>query len=146
MAEYFVDTGVFVRWFIEQIGWEHARKVRDEYLQGFVGLVTVDFVRIETANVLRKVGLQGGVFVDTEAYVTAVRAIDDLGIVAHATDVDMLERAARLAATNSLRIFDALIAMHAMDQGMTLLTSDQKLCRAVDGLMSTELLQGIATT
>lgn len=35
MAELLVlDSGVFVRWYLPQVGHEHARRVRDDYLAG----------------------------------------------------------------------------------------------------------------
>lgn len=142
MTRYLVDTGVFVRWFIDQDGWEHARKIRDEFVQGAVILETVDFVRIETANVLRKAGLLKGILTP-ETFATLARAIDDLGILAHITDADVLERGARLATSRNVAVYDAIVVVRAMELGIPLLTSDQRLCRAVDGLVQTELLQGV---
>lgn len=143
MDEVVVDTGVFVRWFVEQPGWMHAREVRDSFLDGASGLVTVDFVRVETANVLRKVGLLTGAL-DGDDYAASARTIDDLGVVVHTTDVDRLERAARLATDRMLSVYDAVLVVLALELGLPLLTSDAKLCRAVEGLLSTVLLRGSA--
>lgn len=139
---YLVDAGVFVRWSLEQVGFEHVLEVQQAFLDGGVALETVDMVRIELAHVLRTKGLLEK-HLDRDEYLTAVRAIDDLGITVHTTDVDALERAAALAAERMLRIFDALVVDRALERGITLLTSDAKLCRAVDGFLSTELLRGI---
>lgn len=141
MDEGVVDTGVFVRWFVEQPGWEHAREVRDSFLDGTTSLVTLDFVRVETANTLRKVGLLAGTL-DGESYAVAARAIDDLGVVVHPTDVDRLERAARLATDRMLSVYDAVLVVLALELGLPLLTTDARLCRAVEGLLSTTLLRG----
>lgn len=141
MDEWFLDTGVVVRWFVEQPGWEHAREVLDAHLDGNAGLRTVDLVRIEAAAVLRKVGLLSGAL-DAETFASAARAVDDLGVTVHRTDVDMLERAARLATVRMVNVYDAVVVVHALDLGLPLLTSDARLCRAVDGLLSTTLLRG----
>lgn len=58
--------------------------------------------------------------------------------------LDTLLRAAALSADRSLRLFDALFVVLALSTGATLLTSDAKLTRAVTGLVSTELLRGVA--
>lgn len=139
---YLVDTGVFARWSLEQVGFQHALEVQSAFLGGEVALETVDMVRIELANVLRKKGLLEK-HLDRDEYLTAVRAIDDLGITVHSTDVDALERAAALAADRMLRLFDALVVDRALERGLTLLTSDARLCRSVDRYLSTELLRGI---
>lgn len=90
---YLVDTAVFVRWVLEQVGFQHALEIQEAFLAGQVVLETVDIVRIELAHVLRKKGLLERRLGRAE-YLTAVRTIDDLGIVVHVTDVDALERAA----------------------------------------------------
>lgn len=51
---YVVDTGVFLRWFIDQDGFEHAREIQQRLVDGSLGVATVDFARVEVAGVLRK--------------------------------------------------------------------------------------------
>ncbi|SEG73869.1 hypothetical protein SAMN04489712_110164 [Thermomonospora echinospora] len=46
---YLVDTGVFLRWFVDQEGFEHAREIQQAFLDGTVLLETVDFARVEVA-------------------------------------------------------------------------------------------------
>ncbi len=139
---YVVDTGVFLRWFVKQPGWEHARRVRADFLAGALSLETADSVRTELAHVLRTKGLIQG-RLDRAQFLVAVRAVDDLGVAIHATDVDGLEQAAALAADHNLRVFDALMVHRSLQRGLPLLTTDAKLCRAIDGLISTELLSGV---
>jgi predicted nucleic acid-binding protein len=138
-----VDTSVFLRWFVPQAGWEHAREVRGSFVAGTVALETIDSVRVELGHVLRTKGVVAG-RLTRDQYLAAVRTVDDLGLVVHATDVDALDRAAALAADRNLRLFDALIVDRALERDLPLLTSDAKLCRGVEGLLSTELLRGAA--
>jgi predicted nucleic acid-binding protein len=140
---YIVDTGVFLRWFIDQPGSEHALQVRREFLTGTTRLETVDFARVEVAEVLRKKGLAAG-RLDRMEFLTAVRVIDDLGVVIHGSDPDRVRRAADLAARLTLRMFDALFVQVALDRGLPILTTDFKLCKAVNRVVMTELLRGIA--
>lgn len=136
-----VDANVFLRWYVDQIGFEHAREIRDRFLAGEVRLETVDSVRIEFAHILHVKGVRKG-RVDPEDYVTLVR-LDDLGVTVHPTEVDAIERAANLAVTRNLRFFDAVIAERALRAGLPLLTSDKKLSNAVAGLVPTQILRGV---
>ena len=139
---YLVDTGVFVRWYVKQVGFEHALRVQADFVVGTVGLETVDQVRVELGDVLRKRGLQAGVF-DEFDYVAAVRSLDDLGVGIHRTDADTQERVARLCSRRPVTFYDGLLVDRALQRGLPLLTADAKLARAVAGLLSTELLEGI---
>lgn len=40
---YLVDTGVFLRWLVDQDGFEHAHEIQEAFIHGAVGLETVDF-------------------------------------------------------------------------------------------------------
>jgi predicted nucleic acid-binding protein len=142
---YLVDTGVFLRWFVPQNGYQHALKVQKQFLDGEVLLETVDFVRIELAEVLRKKGLLDGRLTLSQ-FLTAARALDDLGVVVHAIDTFCVQRAAELAAKRTLRMFDALIVDAALQRGTTLLTADSKLCKAIGSLLPAELLPGVIST
>lgn len=139
---YVVDTGVFVRWYVEQVGFEHALRVQADFLAGTVVLETVDQVRVELGDVLRRRGLQAGAL-DEAAYVAAVRSLDDLGLKVHSTDADTQERVAQLCSRRPVTFYDGLLVDRALQRGLPLLTADAKLARAVSGLLSTELLEGI---
>jgi len=139
---YVVDTSVFLRWWVEQVGWQHAQRVRDEFFVGDIALVTPDFTRIELAEVLRKTALRHGLLTQDE-YLGAVQALDVMGVDVVVLDQDGLARAAALAAKRSLRMFDALGASLALDRGHRLLTGDARCARALAGLVDVEVLDGI---
>jgi predicted nucleic acid-binding protein len=69
---YVVDTGVFLRWFIDQDGFEHARELQRKLIDGSTAIETVDFARVEVAGVLRKKGLLAGRHT-AEEFTAAVR-------------------------------------------------------------------------
>lgn len=108
-----VDTCVFLRWYIPQIGFEHARELRQDFLIGAVALETVDSTRFELGQLLRKMGLLKGRLTAAQ-YRDAVRSIDDLGITIHGTDADALERAGDLARRHMLSFFDAVLVDRAL--------------------------------
>lgn len=76
---YVVDTSVFLRWWVDQIGWQHAQRVCDEFLACDVELCTPEFTRVEHAEVLRKVGYLKGLFTEAE-HLAAAEALDVVGI------------------------------------------------------------------
>jgi predicted nucleic acid-binding protein len=137
-----VDTSVFLRWYVSQFGFEHAREVRQDFLTDAVELETVDSTRFELGHVLRTKGLLGG-HLSAAQYRAAVRSIDDLGITIHSTDADALERAGEFATQCTLRFFDAVLVDRALQRGMPLLTSDRKLANAVGTVAPIEILRGI---
>jgi predicted nucleic acid-binding protein len=139
---YVVDTGVFLRWFVDQDGFEHARKLQQKLVAGSAALETVDFARVEVAGVLRKKGLLAGRLTADE-FTAAVRVIDDIGVTVHETTADRLERAAALAARKNLGMYDALFVQLAGERDLPLLTTDLRLSRAAEGAVRIEVLQGI---
>jgi len=139
---YVVDTGVFLRWYVPQVGYEHAREVRARFAAGAAALVTTDAARYELPHVLRTKGLLQG-HLDQSAYVQASGVLDDLDL-ARPADAVALRRAAALTTTHTLRFFDALFVDLALQEGVALLTSDGRLARAVSGLTPTVLLRGIS--
>ena len=76
---YVVDTGVFLRWFVDQDGFEHAQELQQELVDGSITVATIDFARVEVAGVLRKKGLLAG-RLTPEEFAGAVRVIDDIGV------------------------------------------------------------------
>ena len=139
---YVVDTSVFLRWWVEQVGFQHARRVREQFVAGAIALATPDFTRIEHAEVLRRKGLLEGVM-SLEEYLVAVALLDVLGVEMVVLDTDELVRAAGLAATRSLRMFDAIGASLALSRGLRLLTGDARSARALAGVVDVEVLEGI---
>lgn len=109
---YVVDTGVFLRWFVDQDGFEHARELQRSLVNGVTAAETVDFARVEVAGVLRKKAFLTGCLTLDE-FTAAVRVIDDMGVTVHATTADRLERAAGLSARKTLGIYDALFVQLA---------------------------------
>lgn len=144
MADYIVDTGVFVRWFVNQVGFEHAREVQQEWTSGTKALATVDFVRIELAEVLRKRGYLDGLL-NEEEYLEAAALLDDVAaeLEIHPVDAGALALAAQLATKHMLRLFDALLVARALVEDVPLLTSDVKLARAAAALIDIEVLRDL---
>lgn len=139
--EYVADSGLYVRWYIPQAGYEHARDIRDRVTAQQVRLHACDSVRYEVAHVLRTQGLLKG-RLTREEYVAAAIAVESSSEV-EPVDARAMFTAAGLAADRSLRVFDAVLVELAQRLGLPLLTSDKKLLRAVGDMLEVELLRGI---
>lgn len=139
---YVVDTSVAVRWWVHQVGWEHAREVRDALVAGTVALATPDFTRVELTEVMRKQRLKVAALRDLDLR-TVASSLDALGVDLLVLPVETIERAASVASSRSLRMFDAVPAIAALDKGWPLLTADVKSARALTGAVEVEVLRGI---
>lgn len=131
---YVIDTSVVARWFLKQDGWREAREYRDRFVRGDIGLETTWCARFELPHVLRRHGVLSG-NLSVEHYRAGARAIDDLGIVVEPMGPDELEQCAVLAYEKNLSFFDAVFVFRALLTGLPLLTADNRLSRAADGLV-----------
>ena len=138
---YVVDSSVVIRWYLDQVGYEHARRVQADFLAGRVRLEAPDVCRWEISNVLRK---KGAGRLTADDIVSAATDIEVLGVVLHPAGIADLSRIIRLAITYGITVFDAAFVDVALCTGLTLLTSDDRLVRAVAARpVSTELLEGV---
>jgi predicted nucleic acid-binding protein len=141
VERYVVDTGVFLRWWVPQVGFEHAREVRQRFVDGRVDLVTTDTARYELAHVLRTKALLPG-HLDRAGYLAGASLLDDLGL-ARSADADDMARSAELAVDRNLRFFDAVFAELALREDTPLLTADARLARALAGVVDVQVLRGV---
>ncbi len=140
---YVVDSSVVVRWYLPQVGFEHAREVRDLLVEGRVRLEAPALLRWEVGNVLRVKAVLGGLI--APAVLRAHLAeLPVLGVVLHADDEAAVLAAADLALALGVSLFDAAFVELALRTGLPLLTADARLARSVAGLVSTEVLRGVA--
>lgn len=139
---YVLDSSVVVRWYLDQVGYEHAREILADFLAGRTRLITPRFARVEVAEVLRREGFRRGVLT-LEELMQGSRALDDLGVDLRPGTADELEIATRLAASYQQTVADAVFVGLALVTGYPLLTADKRLVNAVGHLVSTELLRGV---
>lgn len=137
---YVVDSSVVIRWYVDQVGHEHAREVHLDMLAGRVRLETPDVCRWEVGDVLRERGVLAGRLTADEV-VAALQDLDGFGLLVRQADP---VAATRLAVRHGISLFDASYVALALRSGLPLLTADARLARAVAGLVSTEVLRGIA--
>lgn len=142
---YVLDSSVAVRWYVDQVGYEHARDVHQRALRGDVVLLTPDVFRWELGDALRKRGVAAGLL-DVDEVVTALAGLPAAGVVQTGTPPEAMSGLVRLAVRLGTSVFDAAYVSLAMSTGMPLLTADARLVRAVSGVISTELLRGVGVS
>jgi len=128
---YLTGTGVFVRWFLKQQGWEDAHRFRDRYLGGEIELQTTECARVELPHVLRTRGLLTKKLTVDDCR-AAVRIIDDFEIPVDPLTAHVLEASAMLAVEHNLRFFDAVFLQRAATADLILLTPDRPLGRVAE--------------
>jgi predicted nucleic acid-binding protein len=137
---YVVDTGVFIRWFIDQQGYEHAREFQRQLVDASATATTVDFAQVEVAGVLRSKGLLAG---SRQRSSSQPSGWSTTWGDCRGDHCWRLEQAAELAARNQLRMYDALFVQLATEMDLPVLTSDLKLQHAAARLVRIEVLRGI---
>jgi predicted nucleic acid-binding protein len=138
---YVVDSSVVIRWYVDQVGHEHARRVQVDFLAGRVRLEAPDICRWEISNILRK---KAAGSLTADDIVSAAMDIEALGVVLHPAGLADLSRIVRLSISYGITVFDAAFVDVSLRTGLTLLTSDDRLVRAVAPRpVSTELLEGV---
>ncbi len=139
---YVVDSSVVVRWYLPQVGFEHAREVRDLLVEERLRLEAPALLRWEVGNVLRITAVLGGL-ITPAVFRAHLAELPVLGVVLHSDDEATVLAAADLALTLGVSLFDAAFVELALRTGLPLLTADARLARSVAGLVSTEVLRGI---
>jgi predicted nucleic acid-binding protein len=140
-----LDSGVLLRWYVEQAGFEHAREVQDAVLARRLHAMLPDQGRIEFAAVLRTKGVLAGRLRRGD-YLQALRDVALHGVDVRMTSEEALVRAPDIAIDANVSLYDAVFVELALSSGAPLLTNDVRLARAVGGLVSTELLRGVSPT
>jgi predicted nucleic acid-binding protein len=121
-ARVVVDSSVAVKWFVSEgeSGVAEARALLDGHLRGVRLLCAPSHLVLEVLNALRFRGLDerdleraGGLILDARLELTPVETL--------------ASRAAVLAATHSLTVYDAAFVALAESLGCDLLTADRRL-------------------
>lgn len=141
---YVLDSSVAVRWYVDQVGYEHAREIQAQAVHGQMTLLAPDVLRWELGDVLRKKGVRPGLL-DVQDVVDALDGLAAAGVVVHPTAPDDVSGLTRLAVRLGTSLFDAAFVSLSLSTGLTLITADVPLFRAGSGVVSTELLRGVGS-
>jgi len=117
-----VDTSVVVKWFSLEREEDAARRLRDDLAGDRIRLLAPDLILYELANALCfHPRFQAG------DVVSAVDSVVDIGIHIRSASAGLIEAAVETAYAGHLTIYDAVFAALAAEEGVPLITADEKL-------------------
>ncbi len=119
-----VDTSVVVKWFVVEDG----RDAAVELLASDVPLLAPDLILVEAASTLRRKVAEGRL-----PGAGAMAALDELadGPVDLVPTPPLVRRAVELADRTGISVYDACFVALADRRGVSLVTADERLARAV---------------
>jgi len=118
-----VDSSIFVKWFVPEKDSDKAIQLRAAHIAGNVRLATLDLAFWEVANTLRF----PRPVPTAEEIGAAIRSMMDLGLQAITPTPDLVQRAAQLALSRNLTVYDASFAALALELGYPLVSADDDL-------------------
>lgn len=118
------DASVVVKWFVEEEHSTKAARLRDDFLDGRVGLVAPTLLRYEVINALKWSNGFG-----TAELVRASTAIEDYQLAEVHIEGGYAEETIRIAAEHGLTIYDSAYLALGKVRGLGVLTADDKLLR-----------------
>lgn len=117
-----LDASVAVKWFNVEPLRDKALIIRDRYVNGEVELIAPKLLYYEMANALRYNPRFG-----IEEVKSALKALEDLGLIIYDFNEKLREEAVELAYRFGITIYDAAYVALAMMQDATLYTADKEV-------------------
>jgi predicted nucleic acid-binding protein len=121
-----VDTSVIVKWFLPEEDSEQALLLRDNYLEGSLGLIAPDLMLSEFANVLWK----RRAVIDKDTSLLMLQDLLALGIDIVPSD-GLLALAYSLAWQYDRTVYDSLYLALAKSRSCGMITADERLYNSV---------------
>jgi len=137
MSEIVVDTSVVVKWYIPEQHHEHARELRDSYLDGTFDLIAPALMPFEAVNALKYSGQYDG-----ERLEEASKSLLEYGITL--VPFNKTGPVAGIANTLGISSYDAAYIALAQKFGTKAYTADGNLLNDLEGDYS-ELAEHIKT-
>ncbi len=129
MTNLVIDSGVAVKWFVDEPYSAEAERIFDEYLAGRLFLIAPDFVYAEFGNIIwKKQTLQGFNPVD------AVKIVGDFRtqvMITLTSDADLLDDAYRLAVAHKRTVYDMLYLALSLRENCQFVTADERMVNAI---------------
>jgi predicted nucleic acid-binding protein len=123
-----IDSGVLIKWFLDEPLYPEARRIRDEYRTGTLTLVAPDLIYAEVGNILwKKQRFQGLSSVDAADVLMTLKGYPIPTTPAAA----LLDDAYHLAVTHGRTVYDALYLALSVREGCRFVTADERLANAV---------------
>jgi predicted nucleic acid-binding protein len=120
--EVVADASVIVKWFVDEIYSENAKKLREEYVNGKVELVSPELMPYEVLNALKYTKL-----FSTDELKLIARSLSLYGFKLYSLSGKLSERTAEIAVEKEITVYDASYVALAESLNSKLYTSDDRL-------------------
>lgn len=127
MEKVVVDASVVVKWFVDEVYSENARKLRDEYINGNLEILAPELMPYEVLNALKYTKL-----FDKRELVTVARSLTLYGFRLFPLIGKLAERTVEIAMERDVTVYDASYVALAEEQNAKLYTADERLIEKVD--------------
>lgn len=128
MEEVVTDSGVAVKWFLEEPYQDEARNILQERRAGRLRLLAPDLIHAEFGNIVWKKHIfQGLSETDAETALMLFRAVP----LTITPAKDLLDEAYRLAVAHRRTVYDSLYLALSLRAGCRFVTADEKFATAV---------------
>ncbi|MCX6045611.1 MAG: type II toxin-antitoxin system VapC family toxin [Chloroflexi bacterium] len=129
MKTVLLDSSVLAKWYVNELNSPLAISLQRHYIHHKIQLAYAELSLFEVANALRYSGL-----FTTIDIVTAIAALQALGMQRLNHDEQAFRRAVQLSADYAIAIYDSYLIALAEQQAIDFVTADGKLLRKVFAL------------
>lgn len=134
MTELVIDSGVAIKWYVDETHSSEARRLLASYGSGTWTLRAPDFIYVEINNIMwKKQTFQGFNPQDAEDIVNRFRVRQFFKLTASTA---LLDDAYRLAVTYKRTVYDSLYLALSLREQCQFVTADERLVNAVGNTFS----------
>jgi len=124
MEKVVADASVIVKWFVDEVYSENARKLRDEFINGRVEIISTELMPYEVLNALKYTKL-----FKTEELIMIAKSLTLYGFRLFSLTGKFAERTVEIAMEKDITIYDASYVALAEELKAKLYTADEKLIK-----------------
>lgn len=127
MEKVVADASVIVKWYVDEIYSKNARKLRDEFINGSVEIISTELMPYEVLNALKYAKL-----FKKDELIMVSKSLTLYGFRLYPLTGKLAERTVEIAMEKDITIYDASYVALAKEQKAKLYTADEKLIRKVN--------------
>jgi len=127
MEKVVADASVIVKWFVDEEYSENARKLRDEFINGSVEIVSTELMPYEVLNALKYTKL-----FEKEELILIAKSLNLYGFRLFSLAGELAQRTVKIAVDKDVTIYDASYVALAEELKAKLYTADERLIKSVN--------------
>mgnify|MGYP000418544534 CR=1 FL=1 len=124
MEKVVADASVIVKWFVDEVYSENARKLRDEFINGSVEIISTELMPYEVLNALKYTKL-----FKKEELIMIAKSLTLYGFRLFSLTGKFAQRTVKIVMEKDVTIYDASYVALAEELKAKLYTADEKLIK-----------------